>query len=69
MIAGWLAGVIWKGRGFGLVPNIVIGIVGSFVGGFLFRLLGIAAHNLVGSIAAALAGALVLLFVISKIRR
>ena len=35
-IAGWLAGTIMKGRGFGLLGNMVVGIVGAFIGGFLF---------------------------------
>ena len=39
-IAGWLAGQLMKGRGFGLFGNIGIGIVGAFLGGFLFNLLG-----------------------------
>jgi uncharacterized membrane protein YeaQ/YmgE (transglycosylase-associated protein family) len=68
-IAGWLAGVIFKGSGFGLAWNIIIGIAGAFVGGFLFRLVGIFAHSMIGSIGTALAGALILLFVIGKIKR
>jgi len=43
-VAGWLAGNIMKGRGFGLIGNMVVGIVGAVVGGFLFGFLGIAAH-------------------------
>ena len=42
-VAGWLAGVIMKGGGFGLLGDIVIGIIGAFIGGFLFGLLGISA--------------------------
>ena len=42
-LAGWLAGTIMKGGGFGLLGNIIIGIVGGVVGGFLFNLLAIAA--------------------------
>lgn len=68
LVAGWLAGVIWKGGGFGLLWNLVIGIVGSFIGGFIFQLLGIHGYNILGSIIAALIGALILLFIISKIR-
>ncbi len=44
-VAGWLAGLIMKGRGFGILANIGIGIVGSFLGGFVFRLLGLAAQG------------------------
>ena len=56
-VAGWLAGILMKGRGFGPLGNIIIGIVGAIAGGFLFGLLG-----LVGSIVTAIVGAAVLLF-------
>lgn len=68
LVAGWLAGMIFKGSGFGLLWNLIIGVVGSFVGGFLFRLLGISFYGMVGSIIAALIGALIVLWVISKLR-
>ena len=44
-VAGWLAGLIMKGGGFGLVGDIVVGIIGSLIGGWLFGLLGIAAGD------------------------
>ena len=44
-VAGWSAGVIMKGVGFGLVGNIVVGVIGSLIGGWLFGLLGIAAGD------------------------
>jgi uncharacterized membrane protein YeaQ/YmgE (transglycosylase-associated protein family) len=69
LIAGWLAGQIMKGKGFGLAGNLLVGCIGAFVGGFLFSLLGISAHGLIGSLAAALAGALVLLWVISLVKK
>ena len=63
-IAGWLAGKIVKGGGFGLIGNIVVGIIGSLLGGFLlgglFSSLGI-----VGSLLTAVIGAVILLFVVS----
>lgn len=68
-IAGWLAGLIMKGSGFGLLGDIGIGIVGGFVGGFLFRLLGLQAESLVGGIVSATAGAVVLLFVIRLFKK
>ena len=62
-IAGWLAGQIMKGGGFGLVGNIVVGIIGSLIGGFLlggfFSSLG-----LLGSVITAVIGAVILLFVV-----
>ncbi|PKL40718.1 MAG: GlsB/YeaQ/YmgE family stress response membrane protein [Spirochaetae bacterium HGW-Spirochaetae-1] len=68
-VAGWLAGLIWKGKGFGLLWNIIIGVAGSFIGSFLLRLIGLHAYGLIGSIVAALAGALVLLAVINQIKK
>ena len=67
LIAGWLAGQIMKGKGFGLAGNLIVGCIGAFIGGFLFKLLGIFAHGLVGSLLAALAGALVLLWIINLV--
>jgi uncharacterized membrane protein YeaQ/YmgE (transglycosylase-associated protein family) len=69
LIAGWLAGKITKGHGFGLFGNICIGILGSLLGGFLFRLVGLSAYGVIGSLIMALAGALVLLFLIQLIKR
>ncbi len=68
-IAGWLAGQIIKGGGFGIVGNIVVGVVGAIVGGFLFRALGIVSYGLIGSIIMATVGAIVLLFLIGLIKR
>ena len=68
-IAGWLAGVIMKGGGFGLFGNIIIGIIGAVVGGFVFGLFGISAGGLVGSIFTATLGAIILLFVVSLIKK
>jgi uncharacterized membrane protein YeaQ/YmgE (transglycosylase-associated protein family) len=69
LVAGWLAGLITKGRGFGLVVNLVVGVVGSFVGGFVFGFLGLASHSFIGSIVTATVGAVVLLFIISALKR
>lgn len=68
-VAGWLAGLLVKGYGFGLLGNIVIGIIGAFVGGFLASVLGLSASGLVGSIVLATVGAVVLLFVIGLFKR
>lgn len=67
-VAGWLAGQIMKGKGFGLIGNMVVGIVGALLGGFVFSLLGIAAYGLIGSIVTATAGAVLLLFLIRVIK-
>jgi uncharacterized membrane protein YeaQ/YmgE (transglycosylase-associated protein family) len=69
-IAGWLAGLIVKGGGQGLVINIVVGIVGAVIGGWLFGTLGVAVGTgLVNSIVTATIGAVVLLLVIGFLRR
>jgi len=69
-IAGWLAGVIMKGYGFGLIGNIIVGIVGAVIAGWLLPRLGIyIGGGIVGSIINALIGAVILLFVIGLIRR
>jgi uncharacterized membrane protein YeaQ/YmgE (transglycosylase-associated protein family) len=62
ILAGWLAGKIMRGRGFGVLVDLLLGIVGSIVGGFVFGLLGLHAYGLIGSIVVATAGALMLLY-------
>lgn len=69
-IAGWLAGLIMKGGGFGLLGNIVVGIVGAAIAGFLFPRLGfILIGGLPGEIINAVIGACVLLFVLKLVKR
>lgn len=69
-VAGWLASQIVRGGSSGLLPNIVIGIVGAFVGGWLLRELGISvAAGLLGVILSATIGAIVLLSVVHAVRR
>jgi uncharacterized membrane protein YeaQ/YmgE (transglycosylase-associated protein family) len=68
-IAGWLAGTLMKGGGFGLLGNIAVGVLGAVIGGFLFGLLGISAGGLLGSIITATVGAAVLLFVVGLIKK
>lgn len=68
-VAGWLAGVVMKGRGFGLVGNLIVGIIGALLGGWLFEVLGIGAGGLLGQLVVAFIGALVLLFLVGLIRK
>lgn len=68
-VAGWLAGIIMKGGGYGLPGDIVIGIIGAFIGGFLFGLLGISAGGLIGQIITATVGAVVLIFVLRLVKK
>lgn len=67
--AGWMAGHLTKGRGFGLIVNTLVGIVGAVLGGLLFEQLGIIATGLLGTLVAAVIGAIVLLFVVRLIKR
>jgi uncharacterized membrane protein YeaQ/YmgE (transglycosylase-associated protein family) len=67
--AGWLAGTLMKGRGFGLLGNIVIGVIGALLGGFVFNFLGISVGGLIGSVVTATAGAALLLFIIGIIKK
>ena len=69
-VSGWLAGIVMKGGGFGLIGDIIVGIIGVVVGGYLFGLVGISAGvGLIGSIVTATVGAIILLFVIRLIKR
>jgi len=69
LVAGWLAGRIMKGGGFGLVGNIIVGVIGAMLGGWLFGLLGISAGGLIGSLVTALVGAIVLLYLVRLIKK
>jgi uncharacterized membrane protein YeaQ/YmgE (transglycosylase-associated protein family) len=69
-LAGWLAGLIMKGRGFGIIGNIIVGVIGAMLGGFIFGLLGLSAGGgLVGSLFTAFVGAVVLLFVVRLVKK
>ncbi len=69
LLAGWLAGKIMKGRGFGLLGNIVVGWIGAFIGGFLFDLVGVTAYGFIGSVITATVGAIVLLWLIGLFKK
>jgi len=71
LIAGVLASLVMGGSGYGLIGDIIIGIVGAFVGGWIFHALGVASpfHGLGGVIFVAFIGALVLLFILRLVRR
>lgn len=71
LVAGWLAGQLMKGGGFGVVGDIVVGVLGALIGGFLFRtLLGTSSGgSLIGSIVVATIGAVVLIFLLRLFKR
>jgi uncharacterized membrane protein YeaQ/YmgE (transglycosylase-associated protein family) len=64
LVAGWLAGQIMKGRGFGFIGNLIVGVIGAILGGFLFRAVGFAAGGTLAELIAATVGAIVLLFIL-----
>jgi len=70
LVAGWLAGILVKGGGFGLVGDLIVGVIGAFLGGFLFSTFGVSmGGGLVGSLIVATVGAVVLLFIVRLIKR
>jgi len=60
LIAGWVAGHVTRGRGFGCIVDVVLGLIGAVIGGWIFTKLGIAVWGFWGSLAAAVVGAVVL---------
>lgn len=69
-LAGFLAGKILRGGGFGLWGNLVVGIVGAFVGGFLFDVIGVdTGGGIIASLFTAVVGAVVLLWLITFVKR
>jgi uncharacterized membrane protein YeaQ/YmgE (transglycosylase-associated protein family) len=68
-LAGWLAGTLMKGGGFGLFGNIVVGVIGAVVGGWVFGLLGISANGMIGSFITAVVGAGILLFLVGLVKK
>ena len=69
IVAGFLAGKIMKGAGFGLVGDLVVGVIGSFIGVWVFGLLGIVTGGILGLLIAAVVGALLLLYIIRLAKR
>jgi len=67
-VAGWLAGRILHGGGYGFLGNAGLGIVGGFIGRFLAHHVGLYPHGLIGGIMVATAGAVVLLFLAGLVR-
>jgi uncharacterized membrane protein YeaQ/YmgE (transglycosylase-associated protein family) len=69
-VAGWIAGELMRGRGFGIVGNIIVGIVGAIIGGLIFDALDFAPGlGIIGSLIMSLIGAIILLFIIGLFSR
>lgn len=70
LIAGWLAGKVMKGGGFGVLMDIILGMVGAILGGWLFGMLGVGiGGGLIGSILVAFVGACILLWIVRLIKK
>jgi len=69
LAAGFLAGQIMKGRDFGLVVNLIVGVIGSLVGGFLCGVLHISVGSLIGQLLVATGGAIVFLALLNVINK
>ena len=70
LVAGWLAGQLMKGGGFGVIGDIVVGVLGALLGGFLFSSLGVSlGGGLLGAIIVATIGAVLLIFILRLIKR
>lgn len=69
LIAGWAAGKIMKGRGYGVLADIVLGIVGAIIGGWVVGMLGLGGGGLIWSILVAILGAVILIWLVRLIKR
>jgi len=70
LVAGWLAGQLMKGSGFGALGNMIVGVIGAIFGGWLFRAMGIGPDgSLLGALITATVGAIGLLFGIGLIKK
>lgn len=65
LIAGWIASMLVEGRGMGIAADIVVGVLGAFIGGFVFNALGVYSEGFWGAVATSSVGAVVLLFLVN----
>ena len=68
-LAGWLAGLVMKGRGLGVLGNIIVGVIGAFLGGWLLPMLGVSFGGNIGLFITAFIGAVILLALVGLIKR
>jgi uncharacterized membrane protein YeaQ/YmgE (transglycosylase-associated protein family) len=68
VIAGWAAGMIVKGGGFGLLGDLIAGVLGAYLGGFVLDLVGMSAYGLIGYLISSIVGAVVLLALIRMVK-
>jgi uncharacterized membrane protein YeaQ/YmgE (transglycosylase-associated protein family) len=68
ILAGYLAGRIMRGKGYGVLIDLLLGIAGSILGGIIFGFLGLYSSGLVGQLVIATAGAVLLIYIVRRIR-
>jgi uncharacterized membrane protein YeaQ/YmgE (transglycosylase-associated protein family) len=61
-LIGWLAGKLMRGQGYGILPNVLLGLAGGVIGSVLFGLLGVGTGGFIGNVLAGVGGAIVLIF-------
>ncbi len=69
LLAGWLAGQLMKGGGFGVVGDLIVGCIGALLGGFLFRMLGVVWYGLLGDLIIATIGAILLILLLRAVKK
>jgi uncharacterized membrane protein YeaQ/YmgE (transglycosylase-associated protein family) len=69
ILAGFIASKLVSGSGMGILLDLVVGIVGAILGGWIFGMLGLAAYGLIGQLVMAVVGAVVLLLIVRAIKR
>jgi len=67
LLAGWLAGIITRARGLGCIMDIVVGVIGAIIGGYLFSLIDVGPDSFLGRVGTATVGAVLLLLVLNAI--
>lgn len=69
IIAGWLTGKLMRGAGYGILMDLILGLIGAVIGGWIFGQLGILSYGFLGSLAAATVGAVILVAIVRLVRR
>ncbi len=70
VVAGFLAGLLMKGKGFGVIVNLIVGVLGAILGGWLFGILGLSfGGGILGSLITAFLGAVILLYLIKLFKK
>ena len=68
ILAGWIAGLIVKGKGFGILGDMLVGIVGSLIGGYVFQIFGVNTYGFWATLITSIVGALILLGIVYLVR-